>query len=35
MNWDETLINNLRILIGTLFRPRAFEGYRDLIMFLT
>ena len=34
MNWDETLINSFRILVGTLFRPIAFEGYRDLIIFL-
>ena len=36
VNWDETsLINNLRILVGILFGPIAFEGLRDNIIFLT
>ena len=36
VNWDETLlINNLRILVGILFRPIAFERLRDNIIFLT
>ena len=28
-NSDETLINNLRILAGTLFEPIAFQGLED------
>ena len=36
VNWDETsIINNLRILVGMLFGPIAFEGLRDNILFLT
>ena len=35
VNWDQTLINNLRILVGILFGPIAFEGLRDNIAFLT
>ena len=36
VDWDETsLINNLRILVGILFGPIAFEGLRDNIIFLT
>ena len=30
---DEKLINNLRILVGILFGPIAFEGLRDNIFF--
>ena len=33
VNWDETLINNLRILVGMLFRPIGFEGLRDILCF--
>ena len=29
------LINNLRILVGILFGPIAFEGLSDIIIFLT
>ena len=33
---DETsLINNLRILVGILFGPIAFDELRDIIEFLT
>ena len=36
VNWDETsLINNLRILVGTLFGPIAFKRLRHNITFLT
>ena len=35
VNWDETLINNLRMLVGILFGPIAFEGLRDIIILLT
>ena len=36
VNWDETsLINNLRVLLGILFGPIAFEELRDHITFLT
>ena len=36
VNWHETsLINNLRILVGILFEPIAFEGLRDHIIFFT
>ena len=35
VNWDETLINDLRILFGILFGPIAFEGLRNNIIFLT
>ena len=36
VNWNETsLINNLRILVGILFQPTAFEGLRDNVIFLT
>ena len=36
VNRDETsLINNLRILVGILFGPIAFEGLMDIIIFLT
>ena len=34
VNWDETLINNLRILVWVLFGLIAFEGLRDEIIFL-
>ena len=34
VNWDETLINNLRILVWVLFGLIAFEGLRDDIIFL-
>ena len=30
-----SVINNLRILVGILFGPIAFEGLRDNIIFLT
>ena len=33
VNRDETLINNLRILGGTLFGPMVFEGLRDILYF--
>ena len=35
VNWDETLISNLRILVGILFGSIAFEGLRDKTIFLT
>ena len=36
VSWDETaLINNVRILVGILFRPIGFEGLRNNIIFLT
>ena len=36
VNWDETsLINNLRVLLGIIFGPIAFEGLRDNVIFLT
>ena len=36
VNRDETsLINNLRVLVGILFGPIAFEGLRDNTIFLT
>ena len=35
INWDETLINNMRILVGILFGAIAFGGLRQIIIFLT